>query len=325
VPAPFITNIVIVEDIPATLLPTNGASAHQERTVRRVSSADWVDMTHWNASAVGATLKISNNQQCRLHSAYGDFIFTPKSQKAFWNGQVIMMGYAPQWSNKRPYLHRMDLESTVMPLLRHCPSISNPAKILVIDPGHGGDQPGSRTVVGNRAEKDLTLDWALRTRALLTNRGWTVYLTRTNNSDVSLSNRVAFADNLHASLFVSLHFNSIKDAGYAGLETYCMTPAGMASNMTRGSETLDVQPNNAFDEDNICWAARLHGSLIRHVKPEDRGVRRARFMAVLRTQKCPAVLIEGGYLSNKKEAEKIITPAYRQQLAQALAKAFTNP
>ena len=286
----------------------------------------WVEMDQWSASEGLSLLPktSSGRKYYQLHSAQGDLIFMDGNQTAYWNGRALMLSYAPQTTKNRPYLYRGDLQHTVVPLLSKCACGSHEGKILVIDPGHGGSDPGSRTVVGNRAEKDLTLDWALRVRALLTNQGWRVYLTRTNDASVSLTNRVAMADSLHADLFVSLHFNSLSNPNFSGLETFCMTPAGMPSNLVRGSETDAALPNNAFDDENLCWAMRLHESLVREAHVTDGGVRRARFPAVLRHQNCAAVLIEGGYLSNRQEAAKLNTEAYRQQLAEGVVKALTK-
>jgi N-acetylmuramoyl-L-alanine amidase len=98
----------------------------------------------------------------------------------------------------------------------------------------------------------------------------------------------------------------------------------MSSSLTRGYEDDPRQsfPNNAFDEQNLALAVRLHRALLGVNGGEDRGVRRARFQAVLRGQNRPAVLIEGGYLSNPAEARRIGDPAYRQKLAEAIAKAL---
>lgn len=198
--------------------------------------------------------------------------------------------------------------------------------VIVIDPGHGGDQRGTKSVVGiNKFEKEFTLDWALRVQTLLASNGWKVYLTRTNDVDVPLHERVAVADRVHADLFLSLHFNAGSASGAeSGVETYCMTPYGMPSNLTRGytDDPYYNWPNNAFDRDNFTLAMHLHRAMVSATGALDRSVRRARFMAVLRTQRRPAVLIEGGYLSNRHEATLINTPEYRQKLAQAVANAF---
>ena len=129
----------------------------------------------------------------------------------------------------------------------------------------------------------------------------------------------------HADLFVSLHFNSAApDHRQSGLETYCLTPTGMPSTLTRGYSDVwtDNYPNNFYDVENLQLATRLHAAVLTASSAEDRGIRRARFMGVLLGQHRPAVLIEGGYLSNKIEAEKIESGAYRQKLAEAIANAL---
>ena len=82
--------------------------------------------------------------------------------------------------------------------------------------------------------------------------------------------------------------------------------------------------NNAYDTQNLQYAVRLHRALLQVNGNVDRGVRRARFLTVLRGQNRPAVLLEGGYLSNPREARLIADPAYRQKLAEAVAKALTE-
>jgi N-acetylmuramoyl-L-alanine amidase len=143
---------------------------------------------------------------------------------------------------------------------------------------------------------------------------------------VTNANRVVFAEAHHADLFISLHFNATpdRDKKTGGLETYCITPAGMPSTLTRGfadpwSEHL---PNNAFDAQNLQLAVRVHGALLRAAGIEDRGVRHSRFDTVLRGQNRPAILVEGGYLSNPREAALIESTEYRQKLAEGVAEAL---
>jgi N-acetylmuramoyl-L-alanine amidase len=128
-------------------------------------------------------------------------------------------------------------------------------------------------------------------------------------------------------LFLSLHFNSAApNDAEAGLETYCLTPAGLPSTVTRsfGDDPSIAFPNNAFDVENLGLALRVHRALLQVNGGRDRGIRRARFLGVLRGQQRPAILIEGGYLSNPKEARLIAQPEYRQRLAEAVAFALTG-
>ncbi|HEY6227992.1 MAG TPA: N-acetylmuramoyl-L-alanine amidase, partial [Verrucomicrobiae bacterium] len=173
-------------------------------------------------------------------------------------------------------------------------------------------------------EKNLTLDWARRVEKLLQGTDWQVYMTRTNDTFLSLTQRVAFAEAKKADIFVSLHFNSFSKPSEAGLESYAMTPVGMASHVTRDfADDINVPvPNNEFDIDNFLLAYDMHRAMLRKTGCKDRGVRRARFMTVLRDQRRPAVLLEGGYLSNPEEAKLIATPEYRQKLAEAVVEAL---
>jgi N-acetylmuramoyl-L-alanine amidase len=242
---------------------------------------------------------------------------------ADWDGLELRLGFAPMQLDHRPCIHARDLEKTVLPLFQ--PSGFDAGATIIIDPGHGGTDSGARSVLGGGCEKDYTLDWALRVRQLLEAQGRRVLLTRTSDKELSPTNRVAYATAQRGTLFVSLHFNSAApDHSEAGLETYCLTPQGMPSSLTRGyaDETAQAFPNNTHDSANLALAIRVHRSLLRRLGPQDRGVRRARFPAVLRGQQCPAVLVEGGYLSNAHEARLIADPAHRQKLAEALAAAL---
>ena len=336
VPVPVQVPVVVVPKVEA---PKTNSPALEIEQVQVPSSppapvvavdaqSAWVELEKWTAATGLASLRQTASGSMpsfALHSARGTLDFTAKSQIAHWNGVAFMLGFAPQVANGRPYVHSLDVHNSFLPLLNERGVHSHTNRILVIDPGHGGDQPGTKSVSGLHYEKEFTLDWARRLQQLLTNGEWTVFLTRSTDIDVALTNRVAFADHVHADLFVSLHFNSIPSAEQFGLETYCQTPAGMPSNLVRGPEDREPQVNNAFDSENFCWAMKMQRQLTRTTQAADRGVRRARFIAVLRNQNRPSVLIEGGYLSNHKEADLIASSAYRQKLAEGVAHALLNP
>lgn len=247
------------------------------------------------------------------------------SREVNWNGIEVALGFAPQLIDGGICLYGLDLQKNLDPLLCEPPMIFAAHRTIVLDPGHGGSDSGTHSVLDRHTEKEFTLDLAKRLKPLLEAEGWTVYLTRTTDTDVSHSNRVLFADAHSADLFISLHFNSAgPDASQAGLETYCMTPTGMPSTMTRNyADPWDERvPNNSFDAQNLRLAVKIHTALLHAIGMNDRGVRRARFITVLRGQNRPAILIEAGYLSNPHEASLIESGAYRQKLAEALAAAL---
>jgi len=253
------------------------------------------------------------------------WVFHTGSPVAYWNGVQIRLGFAPQWIDRELWLHGLDLAKHVEPLRQPLRlRLQSPPRI-VLDPGHGGGNTGTRSVVTGLWEKEYTLDWALRLAALLAEKGWWVVLTRTNDVDVPLAARVSLADLVEADLFLSLHFNAANGANHSGgLETYCLTPVGMPSGIRRefDDEPTLAFPNNAYDEVNFQLAVHLHRSLLEHTGLADRGVRRARFMTVLQGQRRPAVLLEGGYLSHPEDARRIAEPAFRQLLAEAIASAL---
>ncbi|MBU6402248.1 MAG: N-acetylmuramoyl-L-alanine amidase, partial [Verrucomicrobia bacterium] len=130
------------------------------------------------------------------------------SRLASWDGLEFWLGFPPQWIDGEPYVHALDAQKTFAPLLSNTNGLTGAGPVLVIDPGHGGENSGARSLLGHHFEKEYTLDWATRLQALLVTNGWKVILTRTNDTDLSLSNRVALAEQVKADLFLSLHFNS---------------------------------------------------------------------------------------------------------------------
>lgn len=288
----------------------------------------WTSLNRWAAeNNLAAPRKTASSPVASyaISSPRGTLVLEVGNREAAWRGLEMHLGFAPEVIDDQVFVYGLDLQKNLEPLLLGHPLTFGTNRVLVLDPGHGGMNVGTHSLVDGRFEKEFTLDWARRIESLLATNGWTVFLTRTNDSDIALSNRVAFAEAHHADIFISLHFNSAApDTRQKGIETYCLTPTGMPSTLTRNysDSWSDRYPNNAFDAENLQLAVRLHAALLLGTGGEDRGVRRARFMGVLLGQKRPAVLVEGGYLSNSSEAMKIQNPEFRQKLAEAVAAAL---
>lgn len=326
--------VALPEETPPVPVPPPApvSNSVQTATVTNEFQGNWIALDQWCESK---GIERSRRTRATPSPAYavsttnGTFVLGVGTQSAYWSGLEVRLGYAPRLADGRILVHSLDLQRTLQPLLTAAPLGSfsgNP--VIVIDPGHGGEDSGAKSVLGGRCEKDYTLDWASRIAYVLSTNGWIVHLTRTNDVAVPLTNRVAFAEDRGASLFLSLHFNSAApDTTQAGIETYCLTPAGMPSTLTRGfaDDPRLAFPNNAFDVQNLQFAIRVHRSMLRLAGSQDRGVRRARFLSVLRGQRRPAILVEGGFLSNPREARLIANPAYRQKLAENLAGALLIP
>ena len=289
----------------------------------------WIPLSRWcqaNGLPAPSLVGQAPTPTYALSTPGGGLVLHAGSLMTYWDGINVRLGFAPQMMKGQPYVHALDVKKTLDPLVKgSCLSFLKTNPTIVIDPGHGGQDSGTKSVLGYHYEKEFTLEWARRLKPLLAANGWQVFLTRTNDTDLAVSNRIAFAEAHKADVFLSLHFNSsAPDEQQAGLETYCLTPTGMPSTITRGySDTLAlVFTNNAFDAQNLPLALQVHRALLQVNGRHDRGVRRARYLGVLRGQNRPAILVEGGYLSNPREARRIADPAYQQKLAEAVAVAL---
>lgn len=288
----------------------------------------WVPLESWGRfNGLGKPLQLSPGQEAvfQLQTSNGLMILKVGSKVANIGGLQYGLGFAPRLIKGLPYVHSLDARKTLQVLTDALFPLPATNRTIVLDAGHGGKDSGTRGHFTPEDEKYYALDWTRRLAPLLEARGWKVVLTRSNDFDVSLADRVAVADRADADLFLSLHFNSAGSNGeLTGLETYCLTPTGLPSNLLReyDDDPRESHPNNVYDDQNVQLASRLHRSILQNTGAADRGVRRARFMAVLRGQHRPAVLIEGGYLSNATEARKIATPEYRQALAEGVARAL---
>jgi N-acetylmuramoyl-L-alanine amidase len=288
----------------------------------------WIPLETWGRyNGMAKMTQHGSNQSpaYELHTSNAVMSVKMGSKLARCNGLECWLGYTPQMIKGLPYIHSLDAQKNLQPLLSPAAYQFKTERTVVIDPGHGGGDSGAKHILSEHFEKEYTLDWAMRLAYLLSTNGWRVVLTRTNDTYRSLTERVQIADHYQADLFLSLHFNSgLPNQELAGLETYCLTPAGMPSSLVRTyiDDVKQSYPNNAFDDQNYQIAYRLHRELVQSLSTADRGIRRARFMSVIRGQSRPAVLIEAGYLSNRSEAKKIATATYRQSLAEAIARAL---
>ena len=219
---------------------------------------------------------------------------------------------------------RRDYDKVFVPLFWESPR--GPVRRVLLDPGHGGKDTGKINGAQKYNEKAATLDTAARLKLLLEQQGYEVFLTRNTDVFVDLEDRPAFATKLRADLFISLHYNAgpAGDNTADGVETYCLTPAGQRStNAGKAKSTTAAEPGNRFDSSNLLLAWSIQRRVVRTTGADDRGVRRARF-SVLRTLACPGVLIEGGFMSSRREGALIAEAAYRQKIAEAIAAGVTD-
>ncbi len=173
----------------------------------------------------------------------------------------------------------------------------NNMKIVVIDAGHGGKDPGAIGTTGAR-EKDFALTMALKLEKRLSGSQITVILTRKNDTYLELSQRANIANNLKADAFISIHANSTGTMGSAS-----------------GTETLYTRPEC---ED---FANTLHKHLIAATGLTDRKVKNQN-LAVTRLTKMPAALLEAGFINHPADEMKLFDPAFQDKVVESIAKAL---
>ncbi|HHK60557.1 MAG TPA: N-acetylmuramoyl-L-alanine amidase [Desulfobacterales bacterium] len=215
------------------------------------------------------------------------------------------------------------------------------ARRIIIDPGHGGRDPGAINRYGVQ-EKDITLRLAKRLAAYLERQqGYEVHLTRTCDTYIPLEERTAIANRLRGDIFVSLHVNAAASPRLAGIETYYLSlaetddekRAAAAENAAAEGTLSDIEAilRDLMLNSKITESARLATIVQRHLvhtlaerypAVQDLGVKKAPFI-VLIGAKMPAVLAEIGFLSNPVEARRLTDDQYLQAVATAIAQGVT--
>ncbi|WP_110114739.1 N-acetylmuramoyl-L-alanine amidase [Bacillus sp. CGMCC 1.16541] len=212
------------------------------------------------------------------------------------NGPVIadepMWNVAPPPENYDPKL-KEQLDQEDVKNKKGIRAAANP--IIVLDPGHGGTDPGA---VGNGIrEKDIVLDIAKRSRDyIIANYPATVYMTRSTDTTLSLESRTAYANSVGANFFVSMHINSYSTSSPNGLETYHYYGS------TNGSKLATSTYNKLKSSYSTL-----------------RGVKEAGFY-VLKYTNMPATLGETGFISNSMDAANLANATFRQNLATQYAQ-----
>jgi N-acetylmuramoyl-L-alanine amidase len=182
-----------------------------------------------------------------------------------------------------------------------------PKKILVLDAGHGGYDPGSISSKGI-LEKDITLAVALKVGAILKENNIDVVYTRKSddvpwpaNVKQDLAARADISNNHQAELFISIHVNSFKQESVKGTETF------YSNGSLKSKEAAQL----------------IHNQIIKDVRLIDRGIKGEAF-SILRNVKAPTVLLELGYISNKNDEMLLNNSSHQEKFAEAIAKGVLN-
>jgi N-acetylmuramoyl-L-alanine amidase len=226
----------------------------------------------------------------------------------------------------------------------------NPVKVVVIDAGHGGHDPGAIGVTGVR-EKDITLKIALKLGTMITQNHPSVKVIYTRKTDmfVELYRRAQIANNNHADIFISIHCNAVDKPNVYGTETFIMgldksnqnlavaekENAAILSERNHENNYDGFDPSspeayivfslyqNAYLSQSAKLAAAIQSELKTSYDRVDRGVKQAPFLVLWRTA-MPSLLIETGFISNKNEESYLSSDKGQTDLATAIYKAFAK-
>jgi N-acetylmuramoyl-L-alanine amidase len=261
----------------------------------------------------------ASGEKVEFESVKNPLQFVGGSREAMINGARSWLCFPVIEHDGKYLVSRTDLAKTIEPLVRpHRVPNAGKVQTVVLDPGHGGYDRGQVSRYGY--EKDFALDVARKLRPLLQAKGLRVIMTREGDYFVPLEVRAQIANSARDSIFVSIHFNGTNsDLNATGFEIFSFTPRGApsTSDSAVAPTALSSQPGSTVDAQSTALSACIYHSLLGHLREYDRGIKRARF-AVLRLTKVPAVLIEGGFLTQQGECKLIAQKDWRTRLAHAI-------
>jgi N-acetylmuramoyl-L-alanine amidase len=264
-------------------------------------------------------------EKIRFETVKNPLEFVSGSREAMIHGARSWLCFPLIEQDGKYLVSRTDVAKTIEPLVRPH-RVANVGKVqtVVLDPGHGGHDKGQVSRYG--CEKDFVLDVARKLRPLLQAKGLRVIMTREGDYFVPLEVRAQIANAARNSIFVSIHFNGTNDNPSAtGFEIFSFTPRGAPSTSDGvvALSSFSMQPGCEVDGQSMALSACIYHSLLGHIPEFDRGIKRARF-AVLRLTKVPAVLIEGGFLTERGEGKMIADKDWRGRLAAAIGVGIEN-
>src|SRR6266542_332441 len=301
------------------------ASAADDWKIIKVSGSDYLSVDNISKFYGLPAGIAASGEKVEFETGKNPLEFVSGSRETMINGARSWLCFPTIEHDGKFLVSRTDVAKTIEPLVRphRVPNVGK-VQTVVLDPGHGGYDKGQVSRYGY--EKDFALDVARKLRPVLQAKGVRVIMTREGDYFVPLEVRAQIANAARDSIFVSIHFNATNDDPNAtGFEIFSFTPRGApsTSDSAVAPSALSMQPGSAVDAQSTALSACIYHSLLGHIPEYDRGIKRARF-AVLRLTKVPAVLIEGGFLTERGEGRLISNKDWRGKLAAAIGVGIEN-
>lgn len=312
-------NISLVLLFAFTILAAAGCQTPSQRTAGRPYLADEELISiHYLAGRLGMTVSQETSEKIVLNNAINTVAIYPKLDQIYVNNDYL--GSVGRIKKIDGLIHiRSSVEAEIKGKItvpaaekstQYVPKYQPPVKstweptgkTIVIDPGHGGKDPGAISIHGFY-EKTVNLSVALQVAQILRNKGHKVIMTRDSDVFIELEERAAIANRSRANIFVSIHADSCATSSKNGFTIY----------VARNGSTASTRLADAIDN---CMAQSKTGISSNSVRKAD--------YRVLTHTRCPAVLIELGYLSNYWEAKQLRDVAMQKRLANAIADGITD-
>ncbi|MBE6403226.1 MAG: N-acetylmuramoyl-L-alanine amidase [Lentisphaerae bacterium] len=250
-----------------------------------------------------------------MYGANTRMVFTPDKRYGSFNYISLNYDFVPVEQNGELYISSADFFNHVQVLLNVRSLNPVGVKTILIDPGHGGNDRGAAGM--SYTEKALTLQVAKRLHRILSKMGYRVLMTRVNDRKIELSDRARASNSIKADLFISIHMNAATNRAVHGIETFSLTAPGSPSSGSKAVQYNKYPGNNAVNN-SMFLAWNVQNILVRSTRAVDRGVKHARFV-VLRETRCPSILVECGFISNRNEERNLGLAMYQEKLAQSIA------
>lgn len=301
---------------------------------------DYYDLD-WNWDLVAQRIEVKRGDNL--------LVLRPDSDIALLNNKPLRLDYPIEYKNGAAYIPAktaafltkdiFGLKEKPIPVKKW-----HEIRTIVIDPGHGGKDPGAISRYGTR-EKDIVLDVSKRLKKYLERSGLRVYLTRERDVFIPLNKRPAFANNKSADLFISVHANAFRRSRVRGFEVFHLSEAtddnaraaAAAENASLKFEegTTTQKSGGSISRDPTLWDMTLTENRRQSkelayyicniaadkLSLKNRGVKGARF-AVLKGAQMPAVLVEVGFLTNRREESKLKSSSFRERIASAISRSI---
>jgi N-acetylmuramoyl-L-alanine amidase len=284
------------------------------------------------------------SQRIEVKRGKTSLVLRPDSNLALVNGKAITIEYPVEYKDGAAYIPvetAIFVSGDIFGLKKPIPAKKYyQIKTVVIDPGHGGKDPGALSRYGTK-EKNIVLDIAKRLKRNLEKEGLTVYLTRNRDKFIPLYKRPSFANDKNADLFVSLHANASRYSRARGFEVYYLSEAtddnaralAAAENASIKFEEKVAEETDVSSHKNpTAWdlllseyrreskeiAYYIYNMTAERLGMRKRGVKGARFV-VLKGAIMPAVLVEVGFLTNRREETNLKKTSFRGKIAGLLS------